>query len=39
MKLHKAFIDAAAKPLLNNLAILIYILSGNPISNAEKCIC
>lgn len=36
MHLHRAFIDGAAKPLRNNLGVLMNVLSGNSLPGAEK---
>jgi energy-coupling factor transporter ATP-binding protein EcfA2 len=34
--LHRAFIDAAAKPLRNNLGVLMNVFSGSPLGSPEK---
>jgi AAA domain len=36
MKLHKAFVDSAAKPLRHNLGALMNVLSGRSLSTTEK---
>jgi hypothetical protein len=36
MALHKAFVDAAAKPLRHNLAVLMYIFAGRRLPDAAK---